>query len=52
MHDDASQKPLGCFNDELTGCVMSEWVGLNPKYYAFNYQASIQKNQKEYQKRL
>ena len=52
MHDDASQKSLGCLNDELTGCVMSEWVGLNPKYYAFNYQASIQKNQKEYQKRL
>ena len=52
MHANENKKPPGCFNDELTGCVFSEWVGLNHKYYAFNYQAVMQKNKKEYQKQL
>ena len=34
---------LGCFNYELNGRVMSEMLGLNPKYYAFKYQHTEKK---------
>ena len=38
MHDNEHKKKLGCFKDELNGCVMSEMLGLNPKSYALKYQ--------------
>jgi hypothetical protein len=39
------RKRLGCFKDELNGMVMSEHLGLNPKYYAhkFKYIKHIKK---------
>jgi hypothetical protein len=38
MQDDTHKKKLGRFKDELNGMVMSEFFGLNPKSYAFQYQ--------------
>jgi hypothetical protein len=37
MQDDTNKKKLGCFKDELNGMVMREFLGFNPKYYAFKY---------------
>ena len=38
MQSNENQKTLGCVKDELNGRVMSEMLGLNPKYYAFKNQ--------------
>ena len=46
MHDDETKNKRGCFKDELNGCVMSEWLGLNPKYYSLKYQ-NIEKKQRK-----
>jgi uroporphyrinogen-III decarboxylase len=37
MKDDTNKKKFGCFTDELNGKVLSEMLGLNPKYYRFKY---------------
>jgi hypothetical protein len=37
MKDYTNQKKFGCFTDELNGMVLSEMLGLNPKYYGFKY---------------
>ena len=52
MKSDEHKKALGCFKDALNGRVMSEMLGLNPKYYAFKYQNIEKKKAKEYQKQL
>ena len=42
MQSNENKIQLGCFKDELNGCVMSEMLGLNTKSYTFKYQ-SIEK---------
>ena len=36
-------RKIGWFKDELSGCVMSEMLGLNPTSYAFKHQPIKQK---------
>jgi hypothetical protein len=45
LQSDENKKKLGFFKDELHSQILTEWIGLNPKCYAYRYQA-IEKNNK------
>ena len=45
LQSDTNKKKLGFFKDELNSQILTEWISLNPKCYAYRYQA-IEKNNK------
>ena len=45
IQSNTNKKKLGFFKDELNSQILTEWISLNPKCYAYIYQA-IEKNNK------
>ena len=45
LQSDENKKKLGFFKDELNSQILTEWIALNPKCYAFKYQSIKKKNE-------
>jgi hypothetical protein len=37
IKSDKNKKKLGFFKDELNSQILTEWISLNPKCYAYRY---------------
>jgi hypothetical protein len=44
LQSDENKKKLGFFKDELHSQILTEWLSLNPKCYAFRYQSLKEEN--------
>jgi hypothetical protein len=44
LQSNENKKKLGFFKDELNSQILTEWLSLNPKCYAFKYQALKEDN--------
>jgi hypothetical protein len=44
LQSDENKKKLGFFKDELHSQILTEWIALNPKCYAFRYQCLKKEN--------
>jgi hypothetical protein len=44
LKSDKNKKKLGFFKDELHSQILTEWISLNPKCYAYRYQALAKNN--------
>ena len=44
LQSNENKKKLGFFKDELNSQILTEWIALNPKCYAFNYQSIKKEN--------
>ena len=45
LQSNENKKQLGFFKDELNSQILTEWISLNPKCYAFRYQSLKQHNE-------